>query len=343
MKRRQLLYGLGGLTGASSLTLGTGAFTSVEASRSVSVAVADDADAFLRLAPCDGPNGDYVTTGGGTVALDVSASNDALLGAGVNADALTVVDDVLEVENQGTQPVGVWLDPPEPVDDANGDPAVEFYRGGDPDAGVVGESDAVCLGVGEAVCVGFLTRTHGLSPGDALFESGSAGDLVVNADAAVACGGTPPSTPRRLSTGVADWRVTGVPDEKSAGATTPRDATVVTPPSAWVTSTADAAWVDPFGDGGTTSDPEGTYEYELAFDGPGALVVEEYASDNPVEFSLDGTPIGGTDDPRAYRTLRSNVPAQSVGAGTHTLRAVVENAPASSDNPTGLLVAARLE
>jgi hypothetical protein len=200
---------------------------------------------------------------------------------------------------------------------------VEFYRGGDPDAGVVGESDAVCLGVGEAVCVGFLTRTHGLSRGDALFESGSAGDLVVNADAAVACGGTPPSTPRRLSTGVADWRVTGVPDEKSAGATTPRDATVVTPPSAWVTSTADAAWVDPFGDGGTTSDPEGTYEYELAFDGPGTLVVEEYASDNPVEFSLDGTPIGGTDDPRAYRTLRSNVPAQSVEPDAHGLGALV--------------------
>ena len=342
MNRRQLLYGLGGLTGASSLTLGTGAFTSVEASRSVSVAVADDADAFLRLAPCDGPNGDYVTTGGGTVALDVSASNDALLGAGVNADALTVVDDVLEVENQGTQPVGVWLDPPDPVDDANGDPAVEFYRGGDPDAGIVGESEAVCLGVGEAVCVGFLTRTHGLSPGDPLFESGSAGDLVVNADAAVACGGgTPPSTPRRLSTGVADWRVTDGPGSTPTGA-----AAVISPPAAWVESTADAEWVDPFGTGGLESDPadDGVpYVYELTVEGPGTLVVEEYASDNPVDLLVDGRRVGGTDDERAFETLRSDVPPQSLDAGTHVLRAEVTNSTGAPNNPTGLLVAARLE
>jgi hypothetical protein len=186
MRRRNLLAGLGGLTVASSLTLGTGAFTSVEASRSVSVAVADDADAFLRLAPCEGPNGDYVTTDGGTVAIDVSSSNDALLGEGVNADARTVVDDVLAIENQGTQPVGVWLDPPTPVADANGDPAVEFYRDGDASAGIAGEANAVCLDVGESVRVGFLARTYGLSPGDDLFASGSR--MVVHADASVGCG-----------------------------------------------------------------------------------------------------------------------------------------------------------
>jgi hypothetical protein len=187
MRRRRLLLGVGSVASATAFVTGSGAFTSVAANRSLDIAVSDDGTALLRLAPCEGPNGAYVVKRGGTTRLDLSSANSDVEGTGVNANATTVIDDILAIENQGTQPVGVWLDPPKPVTNANGDPAVKFYRGGDPDKGIVGEANAVCLTVGQQLCVGFLTRTYGLESGDSLFESGGRGRITVRADAGVAC------------------------------------------------------------------------------------------------------------------------------------------------------------
>lgn len=49
MKRRTMIAGLGSLTASSMLAVGTGAFTSVSATRTVSVSIADDDDALLAL------------------------------------------------------------------------------------------------------------------------------------------------------------------------------------------------------------------------------------------------------------------------------------------------------
>ncbi|MFB6179015.1 MAG: hypothetical protein ABEI77_04745, partial [Halorientalis sp.] len=57
MRRRTLLMGMGGLAGAGGI-VGTGAFTSVSAERTVSVAVADDDQAFLKLEPSNTIYGD---------------------------------------------------------------------------------------------------------------------------------------------------------------------------------------------------------------------------------------------------------------------------------------------
>jgi hypothetical protein len=188
MKRRRLLLGVGGAALSSALVARTGAFTSVSADRDVEVQVANDADALLQLEPCE-ENGAYVTTSGGTLAVDMSSSNDQILGEGVNADATTVVDGLFRIANQGTQPVGVWLDV-SPIQNGEGDPAVELYRDGDQDASVVGQGNAVCLDVGESVCVGLVARTYGLDSGvDNLFQDVANGkEMVVNADAEVACG-----------------------------------------------------------------------------------------------------------------------------------------------------------
>jgi hypothetical protein len=194
MRRRKLLLGLGSAAFGATAISGSGAFTSVSATRAVSASVAADADAFLRLAPCEGsPNGAYVTGADtDTMTLDLSPSNHAVPGDGVNADATTVFDDVFEICNQGTQPVGVWIDV-DPVQNGNGDDAVAFYRSGDPSASFDGIDDAVCLDVGDCVCVGFVTRTHGLDTGENLLRPvGSNGEeLVVTADAAVGCASTP--------------------------------------------------------------------------------------------------------------------------------------------------------
>jgi hypothetical protein len=358
MKRRQVLAALGAASSGGALLTGTGAFTSVSADRTVSVAVASDTDALLRLAPCKGSkNGDYVTgASNGALSVDLSESNENVLGDGANADATTVIDDIFEICNQGTQPVGVWLET-NPVQNGNGNDAVSFYRDSDQSAPVTTQSNALCLDTGECICVGLVARTHGIDPDDYtnLFQpvEGANGDeMIVNAVADVACSEpvSPPNPePRRLDTGSGLWEVKALPSNATAPEQIPYTAKVIEePPSAWDTSNS-AEWVDPFGTGGLQSDPashDEPYVYELEFDvqaGSRQLIIEEYGADNPVEFFLGENSIGGYSGEKAYSPLRDNISAQSVLSGNHTLRAEVFNQPGSGNNPTGLYVAARLE
>jgi hypothetical protein len=205
MRRRKLLLGLGSVAGAGGV-IGTGAFTSVSARRTVDVRVASDTDALLRLAPCTDdsgnvqPNGAYVTgAGSGTMAIDLSGSNtnNPPAGSGVNLRGLSVFDNVFEICNQGTQSVCVdfevdvpdipsGADVPAHYDFGPGDPAVVFYRGGDRDTPVtVDQLDtdrpgAVALGVGNCQCIGFEVRAFGFSSGEELFKNA---DLTIRADA----------------------------------------------------------------------------------------------------------------------------------------------------------------
>jgi len=59
MERRKFVIGLGALASGSAAAMGTGAFTTAEVERSVSVNVKGDDAAYVRLAPAEGPNGDY--------------------------------------------------------------------------------------------------------------------------------------------------------------------------------------------------------------------------------------------------------------------------------------------
>ena len=111
MRRRKLLIGLGSLAAGGAAATGTGAFTSVDADRSVDVAVAEDSDAFLRIVPDkrDGSktaNADeYVNVSNGTVSLDITETDSGA--TGINDNATTIIDDLLTIENQGTQ--GVYV------------------------------------------------------------------------------------------------------------------------------------------------------------------------------------------------------------------------------------------
>lgn len=108
MERRKFIAGLGSLTAAGAAGIGTGAFTSVTADRSVNVELAGDSSALLALQDGGGPNSsDYVDTSGNTVSFDFTGSDNG--GGGLNADATTVINDLLTVVNQGTQPVDFHL------------------------------------------------------------------------------------------------------------------------------------------------------------------------------------------------------------------------------------------
>ena len=77
---------------------------------------AGDASAYLALSEVSGSeNSEYVTSSGGEVAFDFSASNNGEsgdLGSGFNVGATTQINDLLQVTNQGTQDVSFWVEAP---------------------------------------------------------------------------------------------------------------------------------------------------------------------------------------------------------------------------------------
>ena len=102
MRRRKFIIGTGALAAGSAAAVGSGAFTSVSAARSVNVAVAGDDSALLALQPCNGPNGAYADIGDDGQ-FELSIPN-------LNANAFTRIDNVFTVTNQGTQPVVVYIE-----------------------------------------------------------------------------------------------------------------------------------------------------------------------------------------------------------------------------------------
>ncbi|WP_226011692.1 DUF1102 domain-containing protein [Halomicrobium salinisoli] len=179
MERRKFIATVGSLAAGSAAAVGTGAFTSVTASRDVDVEVADDASAYLRLQGAGGPNAEYVTDdgNGGTLAIDLSSNNATSAGGqGVNLDAITQIDELFVVENQGTQEVEVTID-------KNGSHSdlVEFHTTTDYNDEIGSSSgNGVTLGAGDSATVSVEIDTEGesLSSGDQLLDS-----VTFNADA----------------------------------------------------------------------------------------------------------------------------------------------------------------
>jgi hypothetical protein len=112
MKRRKLLSVVGTLTAGGTLATASGAFSNVQAQRDLAVKVAGDANAYLRIAPTDGPNGAYATgTDDGTLLLDLTGNNENVSGKGVNRNAITYFDEVFIIQNQGTQQIDLTVSP----------------------------------------------------------------------------------------------------------------------------------------------------------------------------------------------------------------------------------------
>jgi len=109
LSRRNVLIGAGGIVAAGGALVGTGAFTTVQAERTVEVSTAGDDSALLRLdtisdSPNSTGNGNtdgYAEINGGT--LEVTIPD-------VNLDAVTHIDNVFQVTNNGSQPVVVYFE-----------------------------------------------------------------------------------------------------------------------------------------------------------------------------------------------------------------------------------------
>ncbi|MUV60633.1 hypothetical protein [Halobacterium sp. CBA1126] len=111
MQRRKFIAGLGSLAAAGAAGIGTGAFTSVQADRTVSVNTAADNDAFLAFETSGATNSAYVSNAdSGAVSFNLDGDAD-VDGTGVNQDGTTQINDIVKVRNQGTQPVLVYVEP----------------------------------------------------------------------------------------------------------------------------------------------------------------------------------------------------------------------------------------
>jgi len=118
--RRSVLFGITSLVSGGGVILGTGAFTSVQAERGVSVETTGDASAFLALDATNATNGAYASETGddGQLQIDIGNLSDSSRdqtvesgGSGVNRNAVTIIKDIFVVRNQGTQTVEVRFNP----------------------------------------------------------------------------------------------------------------------------------------------------------------------------------------------------------------------------------------
>ena len=168
MKRRNLILGLGSVSLAGASVFGSGAFSSVQADRDVTVNVAGDDEAYLALEPAEGPNGDYASIEDGTLALNFDGSAEGVDGQGFNAEATTRVDEVFTITNQGTQTVGVYIEEFETT--ADGVDVAFLEQESDPETSIVGPESAVELPVGEPVPVGVVVNARGSGPVSGVIE-----------------------------------------------------------------------------------------------------------------------------------------------------------------------------
>lgn len=167
MKRRQLVTGFGALIGGSSILMGSGAFTSVEADRDASVEVAKEDKAYLRIFPTSNPtNGSFAHTSSGTkgnkLQLDFNDEIDndvnSLGGDGVGQNSEYEFDDVFRIENQGTQPVYINISG---ITTHGGNTSVQFYVRDEHDNKYFindGGNDAK-IGIGTTVNIGVHIET----------------------------------------------------------------------------------------------------------------------------------------------------------------------------------------
>jgi len=148
--------------GVALFVVGSGAFTTVSAERTVSVNVTGDGAALLQLQPHNGPNGQYADT----PSDELEISFDDITADGVNQNATTTINNVFTVTNSGTQSTEVYI-----TKSGANNGLVNFNVSGSPIDG--GAGNAVTVGTGQTIEVTIYINTKGqsLNSGDALLDS----------------------------------------------------------------------------------------------------------------------------------------------------------------------------
>lgn len=176
MRRRKFILGVGGTLG-SSLVVGSGAFSTVSATRSVTVATAKDDEAYLSLSQQGTGRRSYTDGQADQIAIDIPGPDDDDYGGtdpeGVGPDSVyrfasdAAGDEkgLFAVENSGTTPIKVFGS----QDVTAGLPKVKIF---DVETGDVltEQSPLNSLPVGESVYCGLEIDTEGIDPREDEYE-----------------------------------------------------------------------------------------------------------------------------------------------------------------------------
>ena len=172
MERRKFIIGAGALATGSAAAVGTGAFSSVEAERTIDINTTDDSGALLTIeqnSEYEGDAGDYVSeTGDGLFEIDIDS---------VNKEAVTTFENLFVVTNTGGQDLNIFVkndfgsddDPIRGSGDGNDGPVDILYNGDSIVGGNISQSDAEkSLDSGESVELTVEVDTRGLDDDDEL-------------------------------------------------------------------------------------------------------------------------------------------------------------------------------
>lgn len=180
MKRRSLL-GLAASAFGASVVVGSGAFNTARADREVEVNVVNDVEAYLRINPLGTENEEGTVLGRSSRPDEqtrfrfpgiLEEMNDLTQGDGLAPDSEYYFDSLVEVGNQGTNPVSVFTE-------FSGDiTKVSIYDSKDPDRALLDDEESgTQLGTAETFEAGIYIDTTGMSTGE------STGTLTFSANA----------------------------------------------------------------------------------------------------------------------------------------------------------------
>lgn len=169
MKRRNLLGMVTSVFGAS-IAVGTGAFNTARADRKFSVEITNDTEAYLRLDPVEDTDSEGSILGrsnrpGNQIEFRfpgyIEEDEGTTAGDGVAPDSEYYFDGLVEVKNQGTNPIVVFT---KSVGDIND---ISIYNSNDPDRELLNDKESgLKLKTGKAFEAGIYINTHGMKTGE---------------------------------------------------------------------------------------------------------------------------------------------------------------------------------
>lgn len=173
MNRRTVLIGVGGVVAGGGALLGSGAFSQVEADRTVTIETAGDDAAFLALEAADGDYDEFFDYDDGVLELNIGELGDA---EGLNENAVTAFDGIIAITNNGTQEVELSIE-----QDGDG---VALYEGDFEGSDDTTPLDGVTIGDGDTENIGIAVDTgfEGSFP-DGTIDDGESVELTITAEA----------------------------------------------------------------------------------------------------------------------------------------------------------------
>ena len=146
------MLGMGAVAAGGAAALGTGAFNFANIQRDANIAVVDDSEAFLALQDTS----DYANGTGNKLTLTFNDDAD-VSGTGVNEDSAYSFRKVFRIANQGSDPVGVWIDD----DESDGTNNVEWSAAPDFNNSIEGNGNAYAVDPGDYVDVNVVILNYG--------------------------------------------------------------------------------------------------------------------------------------------------------------------------------------